>query len=282
MTEAAPAVGVSVGAALADAAETLSDASDTARLDAELLLGAALDPTRPVARARLVLDRDRPVPADARLRFEALVARRTAGEPVAYLLGRQAFRWLDVAVDPRVLIPRPETELLVEAGLSLPQGASVLDVGTGSGAVALALAHERPDLRVSGVDCSADAVAVARGNAERLGLDVSFRVADLLNGAPPVDAVLANLPYIADADPLPVDVADFEPARALYGGPDGLDVIRRLSALVADASWPALLALEIGAAQGPAVAQLVRGAGFGAVTVRPDLAGRDRVVVGRR
>ena len=129
-----------------------------------------------------MIDRDAPLGAAPRGRFGELVNRRAASEPVAYILGRRAFRRLELAVDPRVLIPRPETELLVEVGLSLAPGASVVDVGTGSGAVALALKDERPDLRVVGVDVSADAVAVARANASRLGLDVRVFVGDLLSG----------------------------------------------------------------------------------------------------
>ena len=270
-----------VGRALATGRDRLSRAGcQTPRLDAELLLASVLG----VGRERLVIDRDEPADAASLARFHGLLARRARGEPVAYLLGRQAFRWLELAVDPRVLIPRPETELLVEAALGLAPGASVLDVGCGSGAVALALAHERPDLRVAGVDVSAAAVAVARGNATRLGLDVSFRVGDLLDGSEPADAVLANLPYVQDGAPLPVDIAAFEPPAALFAGADGLDAIRRLAAAVGrlgDAG-PGMLALEIGAGQGDAVRELVGGAGYDEVSVARDLAGLDRVVVGRR
>jgi release factor glutamine methyltransferase len=266
-----------VGSLIASGTDRLREVSETARLDAELLLASVLG----VDRARLVIDRDAVVDGSQRDRFGALVARRSAAEPVAYLLGRRGFRRLELDVDARVLVPRPETELLVEVGLSLPHGASVLDVGTGSGAVALALAAERPDLEVGGVDVSPDALAVARANAARLGLSVRFDEGDLLRGAAPVDAVLANLPYIAPEAPLPADVADFEPALALYGGADGLEVIERLVGMV-PVQWPSLLALEIGESQGAAVSALVRGAGFGDVSVLPDLTGRDRVVVGRR
>ncbi len=266
-----------VRSALAAATDTLRSTSPTPRLDAELLLGAVLD----VRRERLILDRDLELPAPARDRFAALIARRAAHEPVAYLLGRRAFRRLELAVDRRVLIPRPETELLVEVALELPHGASVLDVGCGSGAVALALADERPDLVVAGVDVSEAAVAVAQGNAARLGLEVSVRTGDLLEGAEPVDAVLANLPYVQDDAPLPDDVARYEPVGALRAGPDGLGVISRLVSQAAQRPWPTLLALEIGATQGPAVRALVGRAGFGTEVMR-DLAGHDRVVVGRR
>ena len=170
-------------------------------------------------------------------RFWALVARRAASEPIAYILGRRAFRHLELAVDRRVLIPRPETELLVEVGLTLPPGASVVDVGTGSGAVALALKDERPDLRVVGVDISADAVAVARANAARLGLDVRMFTGDLLGGMGRPDAVLANLPYVEDDATLPPDVVRFEPPGALFGGRDGLDLVRRLVGQAACECW---------------------------------------------
>ncbi len=157
---------------------------------------------------------------------------------MAYITGVREFRRISVRVDPRVLIPRPETELLVEVGLGLPPGARVVDVGTGSGAVALALIDERPDLDVWATDVSADAVAVARAN----GL-VNVVQADLLSGLPGrFDAVLANLPYVADGASLPPEISEYEPAGALFAGPDGLDVIRRL---VSVAQAP-LLALEIG------------------------------------
>ena len=231
-----------------------------------------------MGRERLVIDRDERLPEPARQRFEGLLARREAHEPIAYILGRRAFRRLELAVDRRVLIPRPETELLVEVGLELASGARVVDVGTGSGAVALALKDERPDLRVSGADVSADAVAVARANAERLGLDVTFVVADLMNGVF-ADAVLANLPYVASGAELPPDVARYEPPGALFAGADGLDVIRRAVSAVAGPTV-GLLALEIGPEQSAAVQQLLWDAGYGAVGVRRDLAGLERVVVG--
>src|SRR6202012_5720009 len=175
-TERAEPATASIGAALRDATARLKATSDTPRLDAELLLAEVLGS----GRERLILDRDLSLePADAD-RFAGLLARRQAREPIAYILGRREFRYLTLAVDPRVLIPRPETELLVEAGLGLAHGASVLDVGSGSGAGALALKHERPDLDAAGIDISGDAVTVARCNAATLNLDVNFTVADLL------------------------------------------------------------------------------------------------------
>jgi release factor glutamine methyltransferase len=268
----------SVGAALRDATARLDASSDTPRLDAELLLADVLGG----GRERLILDRDLPLEPARAERFAALLARRQAREPIAYILGRREFRYLTLTVDRRVLIPRPETELLVEAALQLPQGASVLDVGTGSGAIALALKHERPDLDVAGVDISPDAVAVARANARRLNLEVSFNVSDLL-GEARADAVLANLPYVSDGAELIADVGRYEPAEALRGGADGLDVIRRLIGIIGQrppADRPALLALEIGADQGPAVAALVATTGYVSVRVETDLAGLDRLIVG--
>lgn len=270
--EVAPA---SVGDALRAAAARLSAAGvDTPRLDAEVLLASVLE----VDRARLVVDRDDALPAAVATRYEDFLARREAREPVAYILERRAFRRLELHVDRRVLIPRPETELLVEVGLELAPGASVLDVGTGSGAVALALKDERPDLRVSGADVSPDAVDVARLNAERLGLDVRFVVADLMQDAC-ADAVLANLPYVAEGAELAPEIARHEPASALFAGPDGLDVIRRAVDAVAGPTVR-LMALEIGAEQSADVSALLWKAGFAQVGVRRDLAGLDRVVVG--
>jgi release factor glutamine methyltransferase len=262
------------------AASRLSEAGvDTPRLDAELLLASVLD----VSRAGLVLAGPEPVADTAQRSFEELVARRAEREPVAYILGSKPFRQLELSVDRRVLIPRPETELLVEVGVSLlAPGARVADVGTGSGAVALALADERPDLTVTGIDISDDALAVACANAARLGLErVRFAQADLLDGEP-YDAVLANLPYVCEGDELAPEISRFEPAGALFAGPDGLASIRRLVALVACRGEVSLLALEVGAGQAPVVASLLAEARFGAVECRRDLAGIERVVIGRR
>ena len=263
---------------MAAAARLAQAGCESPRLDAELLLASILG----VTRTELYLTPPRELAPAARARFEALLERRVAREPVAYILGRRAFRRLELTVDRRVLIPRPETELLVEAALGLAPGASVLDVGTGSGAVALALKHERPDLEVAGRDISADAVTVARANATALNLDVSFTVGDLL-GEARADAVLANLPYVPDGAELIDDVGRYEPARALRGGADGLDPIRRLTGIIASrppGGRPALLALEIGADQGPMVAALVATAGYATVRVQTDLAGLDRLVIG--
>jgi release factor glutamine methyltransferase len=273
--------GVPVGDALDSAIVAISaSGSETPRLDAELLLAHVLG----VSRERLFLDRDLAVAGPQIRAFQDLVRRRAVDRaPVAYLLGTRGFRHLDLAVDPRVLVPRPETELLVEVGLELPRGARVLDVGTGSGAIALALADERPDLDITATDVDEDALAVARENARRLGLDVTFAAGDLLepvDGA--FDAVLSNPPYIPAGDraALPPDVREHEPARALFAGSDGLGVYRRLVPQAAAAA--PLVALEVGAGQADAVARLLRDAGLGCLEVRADLAGIDRVVVGRR
>jgi release factor glutamine methyltransferase len=265
----------SVADALRDATSVIAAAgSETPRLDAELLLADALHADR----ARLVIDASRKVERDALDRFRSLVARREAHEPVAYILGRKAFRHITLHVDRRVLIPRPETELLVEVGLSLPVGARVVDVGTGSGAVALALKSERPDLTVVGTDIEPSALVVARENGTRLGIDVEFVQADLLDGVGgQFDAVLANLPYVAEEADLPPDIGLYEPGRALFGGPDGLDPLRRLLPMMEHVP---LVALEVQLAE--AVESLLRGAGFRSVERLRDLAGLDRVVVARR
>ena len=226
---------------------------DTPRLDAELLLAEA----RGGDRARLIIDRDDPLGEPAQRSYAALLARREAREPVAYILGRRDFRHLTLTVDARVLIPRPETELLVELALGLPTGVRVLDVGSGSGAIALALKQERPDLSVRGVDADPAAVQVARANAQALGLEVSFTVGDLSDGRE-YDALLANLPYVADGAPLPPEVAGYEPHGALFSGPDGLDLVRRLIVQIAERTpRPMMVALEIGPEQATTVAELL-------------------------
>lgn len=282
MSGRVPALGVppTVRTAVADATRRLRAAGcDCPRLDAELLLAAALESDR----TALHLEPGRELPAGAGAVFAALCARREAREPVAYILGRRGFRGLDLTVDARVLIPRPETELLVEVALGLPRGARVVDVGTGCGAVALALADERPDLVVTATDISAAALTVARANARRLELDVTFRRADLLAGAGgPFDAVVANLPYIAvvDGAALEPEISGYEPDGALFGGTDGLDFIRRL--LAGLEAGVAFVALELGQGQAPGVAELMRAAGMTDIETHPDLAGIDRVVTGRR
>jgi release factor glutamine methyltransferase len=278
----AAARGSSVADALDGAVTAIAAAGcETPRLDAELLLAHVLD----VSRERLLIDEHRVAGGAVRAFQDAVRRRAVEREPVAYITARRAFRTIELRVDRRALIPRPETELLVERALALPIGASVLDVGTGSGAVALALAHERPDLRISGSDLSTAALALARANAERLELDVRWLRADLLAGlADEFDAVLANLPYVAEREraSLAPEIASHEPPQALFAGADGLDAIRSLTVQLAARERVAFAALEVGAGQADAVAALLRAAGFAQVECICDLAGIERIVAGER
>ncbi len=262
---------------------------DSPRLDAELLLAEATGWDR----GRLTANPDQAIPPAAARRFGEMVRRRLRREPVAYIVGRKGFRHLELAVDRRVLIPRPETEMLVELALEL-QPRSVLDVGTGSGAIALAIAAELSDCEVTATDTSAAALEVARANAERLGLGEKVHFAE---GSVPAgeefELTVANLPYVAEADwqSLQPEVTNWEPREALLAGPDGLDAIRAfLSARVRlyprypqiKANSPrASVALEVGEGQAGAVEELLGEAGFGAVETRADLAGIERVVMGQ-
>lgn len=254
--------------------------------DAALLLLHVLE--RP--RAWLYAHGDAAVPAPAEERFHGLVARRAAGEPVAYLVGRRGFWTLDLSVTPDTLIPRPETELLVEQALARLEAGRplrVADLGTGSGAIALAIASERPLARVVATDRSDAALAVARGNALANGLDgrVEFRAGDWLGplAGERYDLVASNPPYIAEGDPhLGQGDLRHEPAAALSSGADGLDAIRAIvAAAPAHLSAGGWLLLEHGFDQGPAVRALLAAAGFGEVETVPDLEGRDRVSLGR-
>jgi release factor glutamine methyltransferase len=254
---------------------------ETPRLDAELLLADALG----VGREQLLLDPDALVAGPAVRVFQDAVRRRAVErEPVAYILGHRGFRRLELAVDRRVLVPRPETELLVEVGLGLPAGARVLDVGTGSGAVALALKDERPDLQVSGSDISAAALELAEANAQALGLDVRWLHADLLSDVGEFDAILSNPPYVAESarGELAPEIVRHEPAGALFAGPDGLNVIRALLDQLAELPDVRFLGLEVGAGQARPVAELTRAAGFDAIRFERDLARIQRVVFAER
>jgi len=270
-----------VADAMATAVERLeASGCDTPRLDAEVLLAAATG----AGRAALIADPGRELDDAQADRFAGWIARRTQREPVAYILGRKAFRHLELHVDRRVLIPRPETEHLVEAALALPRGARVVDVGTGSGAVALALKDERPDLRVAATDSSADATHLAQENARRLDLDVEVLEGDLLEPVHgPIDAVVSNPPYVGEAESaaLAPEIVDHEPPQALFAGRRGLDTFRRLISQVSARGVP-WVALEVGEGQAGEVAQRLAAAGYARIDIIEDLAGVRRVVVARR
>lgn len=249
------------------------------RLDAQLLLLNALG-RAPHDRAWLLAHDTDAMPDAAWAALASQLSRRVAGEPVAYLLGTKEFHGLDLQVDARVLVPRPDTETLVDWALQCLEGRTaprVLDLGTGSGAIALALQHARPDAQVDAVDASADALAVAEANARRLGLRVRFARAHWLDGAAHGYTVIAsNPPYIAADDPhLPA--LQHEPSSALVAGADGLDDIRQIVQdapdHLADGGW---LLLEHGHDQAPAVRQLLETRGFAEVQSRDDLAGIQR------
>jgi release factor glutamine methyltransferase len=274
--------GATVRELVAEVAERLEAAGSTSgRADAEILVSQVLGVTRSTVRASLF---DSPSDDVAR-RLEPLVARRAAGEPLQYVLGEWGFRRLTLSVDRRALIPRPETEVVVERCLALLAGVEaprVLDVGTGSGAIALAIADEHPDARVTGVDASVDALSLARENAARTGLSAELLEHDLFDGLPagPWELVVSNPPYVdpGDGPPLAREVADWEPPIALYGR-DATPAVARgaLPVLVRD-GW---LVLEVGDGQATGVAALLESLGYGEPVVTPDLAGRDRVVEAR-
>ncbi|MBA2497818.1 MAG: peptide chain release factor N(5)-glutamine methyltransferase [Acidimicrobiia bacterium] len=237
---------------------------------------------------------DEPATALTHDQFRKMIDRRAAGEPLQYVLGRWGFRRLDLAVDRRVLIPRPETEWVVEAALAhVPTDRSsvVVDLGTGSGAIALAVADERwPRVRVVGTDTSVDALAMARANLAGLGrraTGVELHAGDWWAALPGdlrggIDVVVSNPPYVAESDPLPAEVAHWEPTGALVAGPSGLEA---LEVVVGGAPvWlrcGGVLVCEIGETQGGAVHQLAGAAGLVGVEIRPDPSGRDRILVAR-
>jgi release factor glutamine methyltransferase len=285
-------------------AEALAAATDAltavgvpeARLDAELLLAHASGR----GRASLIADPGAELPPAVGRLYGELVRRRLRREPLAYIVGTKGFCRIELAVDSRVLVPRPETELLVEVALERRPG-RVLDVGTGSGAIALAVADELPEAEVVATDTSPGALAVARANAARLGLADRIRFEP---GTVPADGsfdlVLANLPYVAERDwaGLEPEVTQWEPREALLAGEDGLDAYRALLAPLdegpaeclrptfSDQATPldqvAAIAVEIGEGQALEIAELLRDAGFPEIEVRRDLAGVERVGVGTR
>jgi release factor glutamine methyltransferase len=253
--------------------------ADTPRLDAELLLAAAMG----VDRAAIVAEPGRALEPDAARRFQEYAARRREREPVAYILGSKGFRSIELEVDPRVLIPRPETEHLVEALLDLPRGARVCDVGTGSGAIALAIAYEHPGSRVVAIDASEQALSLARANVERTGVDIELHRHDFFVGLPsgPWQLVVSNPPYVEPEElrTLMPDVRDWEPHEAL--------VAEGATETIAEAARDVLaqdgaLVLEVADGKARAVVSLLEQLGYDDVVASTDLAGRDRVVEGTR
>ena len=275
-----------VGEALGGAVDALSAAGvDSPRLDAELLLEAATG----YSRADLIASPDADLPKGAGREFAALVRRRSAREPVAYILGRKGFRSIELRCDRRALIPRPETEMLVEIALELSPR-RVLDVGTGTGAISLAIADELPDCEVIGSDTSPEALALAAENADALGFAerVSFLSASVPPDLGPIDLLVSNLPYISEKDwhGLEPELREFEPRQALVAGPSGLeafeDLISGPTGIQRLSGSPAAIALEVGEGQAAEVAAMLEASGFDQIEVRTDLAGIERVVLARR
>jgi len=271
-----------LGAVLQNAARALQAHSDSPRLDAELLLGKVLGLSRPGLTARS----NEPCTSECEKTLAQLIDERRRGVPVAYLTGHREFWSLDLRVTPAVLVPRPETEVLVELALQrLPRdrSAAVLDLGTGSGAIALAIAAERPGVKVTGVDISALALDVAMQNARALGLArVHWRLGDWfapLSGER-FDLILANPPYVAAADPA-LEKLEAEPLIALCGGPSGLEALTHIAAgaraHLHDRGW---LILEHGSDQALAVAQLLQRHGFACIGTHFDLSSLPRVTLG--
>jgi release factor glutamine methyltransferase len=275
---------VTVGAALASITERLSAAGcDSPRVDAEILVGHALG----VPRSQLLLERERELSAEHTAQLESLVVRRESREPLAYVVGEWGFRRLTLSVDPRVLVPRPETEVVVERCLALLVGAaepSVLDVGTGSGAIGLAIADEHRGARVTGVDASPAALEVARANASATGLAVALREWDLHAGLPdgPWDLVVSNPPYVLpdDVDALAPEVREWEPREALVGS-GATEAVARGALPVLRPGGGALV-LEVADGDAARVERLLWDLDYADVATTRDLAGRVRVVEGIR
>ena len=272
-------------ALLAEAVTLLKTQSPTARLDAEILL-CATSGLEPIA---LIRDPDQLIPNTAAEEFRRFLARRAAGEPIAVILKQKEFWSMMLDLNEATLVPRPETEILVEAVLSETpedEALSILDLGTGSGAIALALASERPQARITATDISAEALDQARQNAKRHGLSVRFVLSDCFDalGDAIFDVVVSNPPYVKDHDDALEDsAARYDPSHALFAGSDGLDCIRRICKDASDYLVPGgFVALEHGFDQKDAVASLLSEAGFSAIKSIDDYAGLPRVTTARR
>jgi release factor glutamine methyltransferase len=273
---------VTVGEALAHGTAVLAEAGiDTARLEAELLLAKACDDC---ARALLYMELRRELTPEAETGYEELLARRAEREPLAYILGHWGFRRLTLKTDKRALIPRPETEIVVERALQHLDGVeepAVLDVGTGTGAIALAIADEHPRARVTAMDASQDALALARENFDLLGIDGRVRLVahDLTQGLgrDEFDLVVSNPPYIEpeDIETLQPEVRDWEPRIALVAHGATEAVARAATEALRPEGW---IVLEIAENQAANVAELLRDLGYERLTISPDMAGRDRVI----
>ena len=257
----------------------------SARLDAELLLSATLK----MDRVSLYVNFERPLNADELSSYREKVQRRASREPIQYILAETEFWSLPFNVNPAVLIPRADTEVLVEEALKRMDGCcGVLDIGTGSGAIAIALAHEMPEIHVTAIDCSEKALEVARGNAQRNGVEdrVAFLAGDLKSLPPgPYDVIVSNPPYIPSRDweQLMPEVRDHEPRLALDGGDDGLEAYRRIAVQAVQILSPdGWLLVEVGIDQATVVSALFRAAGLTEVLQRDDYAGIPRVVMGRK
>ncbi len=283
MTEADVPEEPSIAKAIALGVEQLDTVSDSPRLDAELLLMRAID----VARSYLIAHPEDQLDPAAWQRFTEALEQRRQGKPMAYITGEKEFWSMPLMVSPATLVPRPDTEVLVEQALgfiSRREPTRVLDLGTGSGAIALAIARDRPLAEVVATDLSIDALAIARENARQFDIDnVSFVAGNWLEpvGDKEFDVIVSNPPYVREDDPA-LDRLRFEPQDALISGPDGLDDIRRIAAdalgVAAAGGW---LLVEHGADQGESVADLFTAAGWQDVRTVKDLAGLDRVTLGR-
>lgn len=268
-----------VARALAEAARQLSETSDTARLDAELLMAEALH----IDRDKLLLNPpDRELPK----RFWTMVKRRSKGEPIAYITGRRAFWNIELHVGPGVLIPRPDSEVLIASAIEHFEGTRgpkrILDLGTGPGTLLLAALDLWPDATGIGVDSSRRALSYASANSRRLGFEgrAKLKIGDWADGIDEqFDLILCNPPYVAEHEPLGTGVAEYEPEEALFAGPEGLESIRRLAPEIPRLLAPGgLAAVEIGATQAAAAVDLLEQPGL-AARVTQDFGGRDRAIL---